>query len=169
MAGGSSQTSSLTDSHVWVDDDVERLIGLVQANPALYDMTLPEYKDKGKRNLMWTAIGIELGIDGEQCKKKWTYLRDKFLKVVSKPPRSGSSGGSTKRWAFFNLMSFLHDHAAGRSALANYESSSQDITLLNCSSAQPQEANRLEVQSQNEVTCDDHDAGNDTLNTEEAS
>ncbi len=57
----------------------------------------------------------------EECKRKWKYLRDKYLKErrAEKEKRSGAEGGSHKRWTFMVVMSFLEPHVRERPRTSN--------------------------------------------------
>lgn len=54
----------------------------------------------------------------EECRRKWKYLRDKYLRErrAEKEKRSDSEGGSQRRW---KLMSFLEPHVKGRPTTSN--------------------------------------------------
>lgn len=47
----------------------------------------------------------------EEAKKKWKNLKDKYRKLIQKPPlKSGSGAVSTKnKWRFFDIMNFTND------------------------------------------------------------
>lgn len=48
---------------------------------------------------------------GEEAKKKWKNLKDKFRKTIQKPPPRSGSGAVTQKdkWRFFDLMLFVKD------------------------------------------------------------
>jgi hypothetical protein len=45
--------------------DVEKLIFLVEKEPALYDITLTAYRNKQLRANLWRKIGEEMGASGK--------------------------------------------------------------------------------------------------------
>lgn len=44
----------------------------------------------------------------EDLKKKWRYLREKFVREKQKP-KSGAKGGIKKTWVHYTQLSFLED------------------------------------------------------------
>jgi len=45
-------------------DTTENLIEIVRGNPALYDASLPEYKDASIVKNLWISVAKEMEIDG---------------------------------------------------------------------------------------------------------
>lgn len=57
-------------------------------------------------NLMSVMFKGQYTID--ELKKKWRYLREKFVRERQKP-KSGSQGGIKKTWVHFTELTFLED------------------------------------------------------------
>ncbi|KAL1483073.1 hypothetical protein MTO96_002143 [Rhipicephalus appendiculatus] len=91
---------------MWSNDAVEELISLVRERPALYDPSHRDYSDQVLKPRIWDEIGRKLGFTGDECKKKWQYLRDKFTKEVKKV--------RTNPWIFFDMLKFLRGIVARR-------------------------------------------------------
>ncbi|CAH1962104.1 unnamed protein product [Acanthoscelides obtectus] len=102
--------------------NTELLISLVEARPALWDKTLDTYKDKNLKSSAWREICSLLKENFEDMEqkerqafgklilKKWTYIRDSWMKALKKHKDQKTSGTSTKpsRLYIYNeQMSFL--------------------------------------------------------------
>ncbi|XP_041353601.1 uncharacterized protein LOC121371635 [Gigantopelta aegis] len=85
----------------------EQIIWAVQARSTLYDRSDPKYSNRDVIRQLWIDCASELNMEVEQVKKKWTYLRDYFLRQY-RLSRTSKSGSSFKRkWPLFDQMSFL--------------------------------------------------------------
>jgi len=51
-------------SDIWSVDNIESLIDCVRENPILYNMSAPEYRNTGKKDLVWQEISDSLKIEG---------------------------------------------------------------------------------------------------------
>ena len=58
----------------------------------------------------------------EECKAKWTYLKDQYIKErnKAKKKKSGSAGGARKEWCHMAIMSFMEPHVGDRATSSNY-------------------------------------------------
>ncbi|XP_056453208.1 transcription factor Adf-1-like [Gadus chalcogrammus] len=95
----------------------ESLITAVSECPVLYDLTLKAYHDQTKRNQAWRDISAMLGVTAEVSRKKWKYLRDKYLrerKAERDRKKSGAGATSFKRWKYMAIMGFLERHVKER-------------------------------------------------------
>ncbi|KAL8613711.1 hypothetical protein ACOMHN_029803 [Nucella lapillus] len=95
---------------------VERFIGLVQANPVLYDANLPDHRDIEVLNDVWVNISEAMGsssLDVDGWKKKWRNLRDTYVKQVKfdRIAQSNPALSTSKRkpWRFTQVMKFLDE------------------------------------------------------------
>ena len=70
----------------------------------------------------------------EECKKKWSGLRDTRRQIKKKKEtetRSGSGSSKPIRWGYYELMSFLDNCSERRKTITNKrESASQDSVDL---------------------------------------
>lgn len=87
----------------------DALISAVGARPELYDPNNFFYRDRTRKNLAWMRVAEEVGQPEDMCRKKWRSLRDTYLKERRKETdkKSGSAAGDTKKWRFYNAISFL--------------------------------------------------------------
>ncbi|XP_056451682.1 transcription factor Adf-1-like [Gadus chalcogrammus] len=102
----------------------ESLITAVSECPVLYDLTLKAYHDLTKRNQAWRDISSMLGVTAEVSRKKWKYLRDKYLrerKAERDRKKSGAGATSFKRWKYMAIMGFLELHVKERVSSSNME------------------------------------------------
>uniref|UniRef100_A0A8C5AS23 MADF domain-containing protein n=1 Tax=Gadus morhua TaxID=8049 RepID=A0A8C5AS23_GADMO len=102
----------------------ESLITAVSECPVLYDLTLKAYHDLTKRNQAWRDIPAMLGVTAEVSRKKWKYLRDKYLrerKAERDRKKSGAGATSFKRWKYMAIMGFLERHVKERVTSSNME------------------------------------------------
>ncbi|XP_061086403.1 transcription factor Adf-1-like [Conger conger] len=100
----------------------ERLILAVSDNPVIYDLTMKGYHDKNIKNKAWRDVSAILGVSADKCKKKWKYLRDKYLKerkLEMDRKRSGAMATSHKRWKYMGILGFLEPHCRERATTSN--------------------------------------------------
>ncbi|KAK4886744.1 hypothetical protein RN001_003015 [Aquatica leii] len=105
--------------------DDGRLIDLVQSYSYLYDRKRSDFKDAKKKDLAWAEIGKLLGYTDEECKRRWLYLREKYVKE-----KNGKSSGSeaVKQWDFFNSLRWLDMHIMKRKTKSNCSKEMQETT-----------------------------------------
>uniref|UniRef100_A0A8C5C994 MADF domain-containing protein n=1 Tax=Gadus morhua TaxID=8049 RepID=A0A8C5C994_GADMO len=119
--------------------------GAVSECPVLYDLTLKAYHDQTKRNQAWRDISAMLGVTAEVSRKKWKYLRDKYLKerkAERDRKKSGAGATSFKRWKYIAIMGFLECHVKERVTSSNmeqgdYSQDSQEIPATDTSPPSP--------------------------------
>lgn len=65
----------------------------------------------------------------DEAKKKWKYLRDKYMKErkADREKRSGSEGGSQRKWKFTNALSFLERFVKERPTSSNIPQASNQL------------------------------------------
>ncbi|CAL8301833.1 unnamed protein product [Arctogadus glacialis] len=76
------------------------------------------------RNQAWRDISAMLGVTAEVSRKKWKYLRDKYLKerkAEGDRKKSGAGATSFKRWKYMAIMGFLERHVKERVTSSNME------------------------------------------------
>ncbi|XP_018609812.2 uncharacterized protein LOC108935565 isoform X1 [Scleropages formosus] len=98
-------------SAIWKMDDV-KLIGEVEKYKELYDSGSPSYKDSTMKDTIWNAISLAIGAQPDECKQRWKYLRDSFVRR-RKNHRPGV--GYQREWKYTSFMSFLLPHLQRRS------------------------------------------------------
>ncbi|KAL0195390.1 hypothetical protein M9458_008962, partial [Cirrhinus mrigala] len=64
----------------------------------------------------------------EVCRKKWKSLRDTYLREWRKETekRSGSAGGSGKKWKYSEVLSFFDPFVSLRVTSGNMERENED-------------------------------------------
>uniref|UniRef100_A0A1B6C497 MADF domain-containing protein n=2 Tax=Clastoptera arizonana TaxID=38151 RepID=A0A1B6C497_9HEMI len=88
--------------------DVDKLLILVQINPAIFNSSMKEYYNIDVINKIWTDIGKELNVPGYICKNKWINLRNsyvRYLRDLKKMPTGVVS--KKKKWHLADAMQFL--------------------------------------------------------------
>ncbi|XP_036385990.1 uncharacterized protein LOC118778531 [Megalops cyprinoides] len=86
----------------------EKLILAVYEYPELYNSTLPIYRNIDRKANAWRSIGALVGLSGEEAKRKWKNLRDRYIKEVkAERQRSGPESGSQKQWRYRHILEFL--------------------------------------------------------------
>ncbi|XP_050314955.1 transcription factor Adf-1-like [Anthonomus grandis grandis] len=102
--------------------DIERLIEEVRKFPVLYDQKHGKYRNTEYKERVWKQIATDLQVKGgvEECKKKWTSVRDQLRKTLQK--RKTSSGQAAVRqhkYKYEDLLMFLLPHIAERETISN--------------------------------------------------
>ncbi|CAG9822199.1 unnamed protein product [Phaedon cochleariae] len=101
-------------------EKIERLILLVNDYNELYDMSNKNYSNQNRRDNIWSEIGKKLNENGDICKKKWKTLRDAFQKAAkSMQTKSGQAATISRKWKYWDAMSFLLPHIKGRETQTN--------------------------------------------------
>ncbi|KAK8754726.1 hypothetical protein V5799_002572 [Amblyomma americanum] len=89
----------------------EKLIAEVERRHILWDIRSNDYKNTRKKEQAWKAVAAALGESVQVIMKRWTFLRDTFVKKKkdAATPRSGAGADAvvTIRWPFYKQMSFL--------------------------------------------------------------
>ncbi|XP_041349472.1 uncharacterized protein LOC121368790 [Gigantopelta aegis] len=115
----------------------ELLINEVRKYPNLYDTGLVEYRDHGRTEQSWIAVGSILEKRSwREVKDRWKYLRDQYTKCKrSQVGRSGDPAVKKHKWKYFDLLNFLSDHVKHRETDGN----------LNRSTCSPKETLREDI------------------------
>ncbi|KAK8772795.1 hypothetical protein V5799_012671 [Amblyomma americanum] len=89
----------------------ERLIAEVERRHILWEVRSNDYKNTRKKEQAWKAVAAALGASVQVIMKRWTFLRDTFVKKKkdAATPRSGAGADAvvTIRWPFYKQMSLL--------------------------------------------------------------
>ncbi|KAK7939070.1 hypothetical protein WMY93_002396 [Mugilogobius chulae] len=99
----------------------DTLIVAVCNSRELYDTKSYHYRDRNKKDLAWRKVSEAVGEPEDVCRKKWKGLRDTYLKEKRRETekRSGSAGGTKKKWKYSEVMSFLDPFIAPRQTTGN--------------------------------------------------
>ncbi|XP_053696328.1 transcription factor Adf-1-like [Sabethes cyaneus] len=87
----------------------EHLIQQVKLRPVLYDKSLKAYRKPGATDCAWLEIADALGVQVDNCKKRWKSLRDTFIKYFRQEILA-TPGLKRKKWVYYEHMSFLRNH-----------------------------------------------------------
>ncbi|XDV11467.1 hypothetical protein PO909_000404 [Leuciscus waleckii] len=88
--------------------NVDLLVSLVSEHKALYDKRDSDYKNIDKRELLWSVIAEQMGLDGAVVKQKWKSLRDTYTRKKHEDDcRSRQAAKNKKPWKFMKVMEFL--------------------------------------------------------------
>ncbi|XP_077550907.1 uncharacterized protein LOC144164263 [Haemaphysalis longicornis] len=78
--------------------DNEKLIGSMEARPALWQSKHPEHRNRFKKGVLWDEVAAAVlpgapAADAVRClQTRWKYLRDKYRRVMNEKRRSHKSG-----------------------------------------------------------------------------
>nr|XP_016928977.1 uncharacterized protein LOC108009273 [Drosophila suzukii] len=88
----------------------DRLIKLVRANPAIYDVSHPHYRRNPVRVDIWDRIANELGASSRFLQTKWKNIRYNYLQEV-KAMETGQANPNVRKRRFTEDLSFLQNTA----------------------------------------------------------
>ncbi|KAL1492303.1 hypothetical protein ABEB36_012776 [Hypothenemus hampei] len=112
-------------SEIWTPNDIDKLIGLVQNRPDLYDQRQLGYSNINTIDMLWKEIKRNFPSKTEQqLKKKWQILRTGYRtrRNDSKHCVSGSAARTSKKWVYFESLSFLEPYLSERTTSSNVPS-----------------------------------------------
>nr|XP_018909106.1 PREDICTED: protein suppressor of variegation 3-7-like [Bemisia tabaci] len=89
---------------VFTRDEGELLINLVRSNPALYSPEHPDYKNTALKAAIWESISEAVNKTEKECKFKWKYMRDYYIKRKREKRLPTEKDASV-----CHLLSFLSD------------------------------------------------------------
>lgn len=89
-------------------EDEEKIINFVKEHAELYDPKNGQFKNKGHKDKLWNDLAITFKNDtlGSDCSKKWTNMRDAYMRSKNKKLGSGSAAHNIPR---DESMSFLSE------------------------------------------------------------
>ncbi|CAH0389571.1 unnamed protein product [Bemisia tabaci] len=87
----------------------ETLISLVQANPSIYCLEHPDYKKTNLKNAIWRKISAAVKKPERDCRNKWKYLRDYYIKRKRENKLVLGPGVNRKDASICHFLSFLSD------------------------------------------------------------
>ncbi|GFS83793.1 uncharacterized protein NPIL_693431 [Nephila pilipes] len=87
-------------------EEDEILINSVESHEALYNVKHRDYRKSELKQRLWNNIGATIEKSGNNCLKRWNYVRDYYIRRRGKPG-SGTTGEAAKKRS--DLLSFL-DH-----------------------------------------------------------
>uniref|UniRef100_A0A1B0GBI1 MADF domain-containing protein n=1 Tax=Glossina morsitans morsitans TaxID=37546 RepID=A0A1B0GBI1_GLOMM len=90
----------------------DRLIKLVRAHPAIYDIHHPHYRRNPVRIQIWSKIGKELGAPSRFLQTKWKNIRYNYLQEL-KSIETGQHNANIRKRRFTEDLSFLKQAALG--------------------------------------------------------
>ncbi|XP_017836455.1 uncharacterized protein LOC108595685 [Drosophila busckii] len=88
----------------------DRLIKLVRANPAIYDVSHPHYRRNPVRVGIWDRIANELGASSRFLQTKWKNIRYNYLQEI-KALETGTTNPNVRKRRFTEDLSFLQNTA----------------------------------------------------------
>ncbi|XP_034651305.1 uncharacterized protein LOC117890511 [Drosophila subobscura] len=88
----------------------DRLIKLVRANPAIYDVSHPHYRRNPVRVDIWDRIANELGASSRFLQTKWKNIRYNYLQEI-KAIETGQINPNVRKRRFTEDLSFLQNTA----------------------------------------------------------
>lgn len=102
-----------------MDQIEKRLVKEVRRYEHLYNPSLRDYKDVGMTQITWKLIADSVGLEAEECMKKWRSMRDRYVRI--RKALNGSSGetGRRKVPAYYRFLYWLEPHIKHRTPLSN--------------------------------------------------
>ncbi|KAJ2945961.1 hypothetical protein O0L34_g4879 [Tuta absoluta] len=89
---------------IWNSDDDEILINFVGQHEVLYNTKFKYYRNTQMKQKLWIEIAETLNRTDVDCCKRWSYVRDYYIRRKGKPT-IGTSGAAAKKRA--TLLTFL--------------------------------------------------------------
>ncbi|KAK9731030.1 Alcohol dehydrogenase transcription factor Myb/SANT-like [Popillia japonica] len=112
--------------------DTEKFINAVENRPALYNIKLKDYSNRGLKLKLWEVALImysnwqELPVEkkniiGKELQTKWKSLRDQFIKArkLERDIKSGASAGKKKKYIYYDQLQFLIHSDESRETVTN--------------------------------------------------
>lgn len=110
-----------------------RLAEEVKKHLNLYDSSHVLYKDQYAAANSWREIAETLGTNNpETCKKKWTAIRDKFVKARKRTKGRSEDAGRKRTPALLLQLPWLDRHVKHGKTEANMPSSPDDEEMMDC-------------------------------------
>ncbi|KAM7355845.1 uncharacterized protein ACRADG_001789 [Cochliomyia hominivorax] len=149
--------------------DVPLLIAEIHKRPALWDVVHEEHRDRQSVPKLWLEVAEVVGVDVDQCKRKWKNLRDAYRAEIRRSERRierdklmGDYDPNTNynsKWVYFPLMDFIGDNCLRRRCACfkneNANANSNDNNNTN------------NHQNQDYDNDDDDDVDNDVINDDD--
>ncbi|XP_001952093.1 uncharacterized protein LOC100167001 [Acyrthosiphon pisum] len=88
------------------------LINAIKARRPLFDHTIPlSERSESIKNKLWNEVYDELQgqITTDELKKKWKYLKEKYVRERQKAKKSDPKGGRRTKWLHYVQLSFLEE------------------------------------------------------------
>ncbi|XP_055536588.1 uncharacterized protein LOC129725138 [Wyeomyia smithii] len=102
--------------------DDEKLIELVRSHPVLYDLGEARYLDSRHKTVIWNKIAAELEAEANDCKSRWSNIRDQYRKSLKKETtRSGQAATQIRPYKYKHLLRFLKPTFEERATMSNIE------------------------------------------------
>ncbi|XP_067626223.1 uncharacterized protein [Eurosta solidaginis] len=88
--------------------EVKKLIDLVKDRRPIYDSDDKLYRQNVDD--LWMQIAEEIGIEVNECKRKWLSLRNSYARYLRETRTSDLRGKKRKQWYMADAMSFVKDY-----------------------------------------------------------
>ncbi|KAJ6637479.1 hypothetical protein Bhyg_10209 [Pseudolycoriella hygida] len=112
------------NSSEWIVDGDLFLIKTISRYPILWDR---KHFDSDLRNEVWLKLSKKLKIKVEWMKKRWSYLREQYVRHLKQINNLESDKQSKKNYKYFNEMSFLANHIQLRNI--NFQEAIKSVSL----------------------------------------
>lgn len=120
----------------WIETDIIKLIGEVEARSCIWDAACEENKSRADRHAAWQEIAVAFDhkISVEQLSVKWQTLRTQFRKLVKRNKiQPASDSFKPPNWKFYPLMAFISSVEQEQNVAdsnVNFVSESNVISML---------------------------------------
>lgn len=82
----------------------EQLIKIVSGFPILWNIHCQDYKNSGKKDLLWANVGKMMNKRKDVCQRRWRSIRDHYRRQFNLP---AGSGVKKKRAFYWDRLTFL--------------------------------------------------------------
>ena len=96
---------------MWTDINIKLLISAVELNECLWNVALPEYRNRAIKDSPWSKIAADdyAEFTSLEIQAKWKNLRVQFRRNYNnyKSTKSGQACKNVTPWKYYRLMMFL--------------------------------------------------------------
>lgn len=110
----------------------ELLIEEVRKYENLWKITSRSFKSVEMATASWkkvsdTLVSLGIQVSENECRKKWKYLRDNFIRLRNKCQqiKSGEGASNEVKWKYYNNMTFLTTSEVSAPILSSLNSTSE--------------------------------------------
>ncbi|XP_060873144.1 uncharacterized protein LOC132946994 isoform X2 [Metopolophium dirhodum] len=125
------------------------LINAIKARRPLFDHTIPlSERCESIKNKLWNEVYDELQgqVTTDELKKKWKYLKEKYVRERQKAKKSDPKGGRRIKWLHYVQLSFLEEVVT-----QSHDKNNLDLNLDNHSEDSPQSLTTARKQKRKEM------------------
>lgn len=98
----------------WTADQTFYLLVLLETRPAIWDMSLREYRLREVKDAAFNEIATEMNMPDDKVRKKVLSLRSAYMRELNQCQKRLKSGAGVDevfgavKWKFFSAMQFMY-------------------------------------------------------------